>query len=252
MLDALKRHWPAYLLEAAGLAVFMIGAGLFTAAFMHPASPLYDFAGSNPARRLGIGSGMAAVTIGLVYAAARSGAHLNPVVTLAFFSRGKIGGADAAWYVVAQFLGAVAAPHVILLMIGDAFRHDEVKMATTAPGPLGAGPAFAAELLITFGLVLAVLLMVDNRRLRPALPAVVGLLIGAYIAFESPLSGMSMNPARTFGSALAAGRWDGWWLYFVAPALGTAAALAAYAGVRRLGPMPAYEEGPVYPLAKKG
>jgi len=112
--------------------------------------------------------------------------------------------------------------------------------------------AFAAELLITSVLVLTVLLFADNRWLRPALPAVVGLLIGAYIAVESPLSGMSMNPARTFGSALASGRWDGWWLYFVAPPLGAAAALAAYAGLRRLGPIPGFEEGPVYPLSLKG
>lgn len=251
MIAALRRHWRTYLLEAGGLAGFMVGAGLLTTAFMHPDSSLHALAASDATRRLGIGVGMAAVTIALVYATARSGAHMNPVVTLVFLIWRKIAAADAAWYVIFQFLGAIVAPHIVLLLIGDAFRHDDVRMATSMPGPAGVAAAFAAELLITFGLVLVMLVMVDNRRFRRLLPVATGLLIGAYIAFESQLSGMSMNPARTFGSALASGLWNAWWLYFVAPPLGAVAALAVHAALLRFGPPLGFEEGPTYPVAEK-
>jgi aquaporin Z len=258
MMGALQRRWPAYLTEAAGLIVFMLGAGLFTTAFMHPGSPLHAAAGSPLARRAAIGACMALVTVAIIYGAKRSGAHINPAVTLALLIRKRISRADAVWYVIFQFAGALLAPYLVLALIGDAFRHPEVKLATSAPGPAGPAAAFAAEFAITFVLMLAVLVCLDSRRLREWLGVIVAVLIGVYITVESPLSGMSMNPARSFGSAVAAAHWDGLWIYFVAPPLAAVAAVVLYDALRRsgrVGPGPRswikdFEEGPQHPLAK--
>jgi aquaporin Z len=95
-----------------------------------------------------------------------------------------------------------------------------VNYAATVPGPDGLGVAFVAELLMTF-LLMAVILVVSNR---PDLHRFTGLcaaaLVATYIILEAPLSGMSLNPARTVGSAVHAAVWTGLWLYLTAPLLG--------------------------------
>jgi aquaporin Z len=101
--------------------------------------------------------------------------------------------------------------------------------------------------VISFVLMLTILLCLSSKRLEHWTGPAAGVLIGLYIAFESPLSGMSMNPARTFGSALTAGRWEGIWIYFTAPPL---AALMAAQVFNRFGRglMPDHQEGPHYPV----
>jgi len=134
-----------------------------------------------------------------------------------------------------------------VLVLGSAFAHPDVKYAASMPGPLGPWAAFAGEFAITFVLMVAILLCLSSKRLEHWTGAVAAVLVGVYIAFESPLSGMSMNPARTFGSDLTAGRWDGIWVYFTAPPL--AALLAAKLFTRfGSGLMPDYQEGPHYPV----
>ena len=98
--------------------------------------------------------------------------------------------------------------------------HPAVKYVATRPGPNGTGVAFAAELIISF-LLMWVLLRVSNiARLARFTGLFAGVLVAVYISLEAPLSGMSMNPARTFGSAVAANAWDSLWIYFTAPPLG--------------------------------
>lgn len=248
-IQALRRHWPAYLFEGAGLAVFMLGAGAFTTLFEHPDSPVRRAIESGFVRHVLTGVCMTAVTAAILLPpwAKRSGGHINPAVTWAFWRMGRIGGWDAVFYTAAQFLGAMIAPVVLLLLLGSAFAHPDVKYAASMPGPLGPWAAWIAEFAITFGLMLAILLCLGSKRLERWAGLVAAVLVGLYIAFESPLSGMSMNPARTFGSALTADRWDGIWIYFTAPPL---AALAAAAVFHRFGRklMPDSQEGPHYPV----
>lgn len=243
----LSAHWPFYLAEAGGLAAFMLAAGLLTIAFEHPASPLHA-AGPGEVRRGLLGLCMAAVTALILYAppVRRSGGHINPAVTWAFLRLGAISREDAVAYMAAQFAGSLIAPLALLAVFGTAFAHEAVDYSRTRPGEAGVWAAFWAEFAISFVLMGVVLIFVHSARLKPFTGLAAGALIGLYIAFESPLSGMSLNPARSFGSAVVAGKFDGLWLYFVAPPAAMLAAAELFALARRRGWMPA-AEGPSHP-----
>ena len=233
-MERLARHWPEYLMEAAELAAFMIVAALSAAALDHPASPIRQ-AVDNPLLRRMIGGALMGLTaIALVRSpwGRQSGAHMNPSLTLTFLRLGKIAPADAAFYVAAQFAGGAAGIAAAALLIGPAIGVPEVSYVATRPGPAGPLVAFAAELTISFVLMIAVLALSNHAPIAPLTPYVVGLLVATYITVEAPLSGMSMNPARTFGPALVAQIWDSLWLYFVAPPLGMLLAAEAYLRVR--------------------
>ena len=260
--DTFLRHWPIYLTEAAGLFVFMSCAGALTTVFMYPDSPVHEALGSKPLSRIGLGLAMGLVTAAILYVppSQRSGAHINPAVTWTFWRLGKIGKADAVFYTLAQFAGAMVAPPLLLLLIGEPFGHPEVKHGATLPGPAGPLVAFAAEFAISLVLMLAILLATNSGRLKPYAGAIVAALIALYIAVESPLSGMSLNPARSFGSHFAAGGWEHYWLYVLAPMAAMPLAAEIYLWLRRRGTVAAegadgprrclscdYRDGPDYP-----
>ena len=108
MREALRQHWPEYLMEAAGLGLFMVSASLFAVLLFHPASPAAPLLGGLLPRRALMGLAMA---VALIYSpwGTRSGAHFNPAVTLTFFRLGKVAGWDAFFHVVAQVVGGPRA-----------------------------------------------------------------------------------------------------------------------------------------------
>jgi aquaporin Z len=222
MLAAARRHWPEYLMEAAGLGCFMLSACLFTALFEYPASPVRKAIPDPFLRRVLIGLAMGATAIAIIYSpwGQRSGAHLNPSVTLTFLSLGKIQAWDAFFYVVAQFVGGLLGVVAADALLGDVLRHSPVNYAVTVPGNHGVAVAFWAEFLISGFLMTTVLLISNSKALARHTGLFAGALIAIYIACEAPLSGMSMNPARTFGSALPAHLWNAWWVYLTAPLAG--------------------------------
>jgi len=112
--------------------------------------------------------------------------------------------------------------------------HPSVNYAVTRPGPLGVRVAFFAEVLISFALLLTILTVSNSKKWTRYTGLFGGALIASYITFEAPLSGMSMNPARTFGSALLAKSFDALWLYFVAPPIGMLAAAEVYVRLRSI------------------
>lgn len=248
MVDAFVRHWPEYLMEAGGLAVFVMTASALTTLLEFPGSPVHQAVASRLARRVVLGVGMGSVIAALVYSpwGKRSGAHINPAVTWAHFRLGKIRGWDAVFYTAAQFGGALVAVQVMGLVIGAPYRHPLVDHVMTKPGPAGPVPAFVAEFVISFVLMLVVLLAVNSERLEKRAGLFAGLLVAVYLTFEAPISGMSLNPARTFGSAFAARHWAALWLYFVAP---TAAMLLAAELYLRVGGDARNRRGPTYPAA---
>ncbi|MCI0433703.1 MAG: aquaporin [Gemmatimonadetes bacterium] len=235
MNAAILRHWPEYLIEAAGLAFFMVSAGLFSVLIFSPASPLAAWMADPLLRRLAMGLAMGATAIAIVYSpwGMRSGAHLNPAFTFVFWRLGKIETHDAVMYGIAQFAGGVAGVLLVAVLLGAPFAEPPVLYAATLPGPGGPITAWIAEILIAFAQMTAVLVATNTRRLHRYTGVITAVLLAAWITFESPVSGTSLNPARTFGSALPAGLWDTLWIYLTAPLAGMMLASAAYRGVRR-------------------
>lgn len=164
------------------------------------------------------------VVAALVYALAHvSGAHFNPAVTLGFWSAGEFLGRRVPWYIAAQVLGAVAASLVLRSLFGTV-----ASLGATIPTG-AASTAFWLEILMTFLLVFVILGSAVHGR---ATKSFAGIAIGSTIAlcalFGGPISGASMNPARSFGPALVAGLWQDQWIYLVAPIAGALLAVVGY------------------------
>jgi aquaporin Z len=219
---ALRDHWPEYLIEAWALGKFMLSAGLFATLLEYPGSPVHQAIENADLRRALIGIAMGLTAVALIYSpwGQRSGAHMNPSVTLAYLQLGKIRGWDAFYYVLAQFIGGTVGVLVVLAMLGEAFAAPPVSYAVTLPGPQGPWVAFGAEFVISALLMLVVLTISSHPRHAKRTGLVAGALVALYITIEAPLSGMSMNPARSFGSAFPGGLWTSFWIYLAAPLAG--------------------------------
>jgi aquaporin Z len=230
-------HWPEYGMEAALLGLFMVSACAFTVLLEHPASPARQGIADPFFRRALTGCAMGATAIALIYSpwGKQSGAHFNPAVTLTFWRLGKVARRDAGAYVASQFVGGALGVLLSAAALGPLLAHPVVRYAVTIPGPGGVALAWVAELTITFVLMSVVLHATNRPRVARYTGLLVGLLVAGYITFEAPLSGMSMNPARTLASALGARDWTALWVYFTAPPLGMLAAAEAYLRVRGAG-----------------
>jgi aquaporin Z len=230
MIRTLREHCPEYLCEAAELALFMISAGLFTILLHHPGSPVVNLIPSEFTRRMLTGIAMGSTAIALVFSplGKRSGAHFNPAVTLTFWRLGKVKDWDAGFYILAQFVGGIFGVFVVTLFVPETVSHPAVNYAATLPGMRGVVVAFIAEFLIAFVLMTVVLRVSNTPYLARYTGLFAGALVATYITLESPLSGMSMNPARTFGSALVGHLWTGLWIYFTAPVLAMQLAAVIY------------------------
>jgi aquaporin Z len=224
--DSLRLHWPEYLMEAGESALYLFSACAFATLLWHPASPVQQYLPSDAARRLLMGLAMGATIIAIVLSpwGKQSGAHFNPAVTLTFYRLRKVALWDAVLYCAAQLLGAVAGVALASLVLQGAPAHKAVRYAATIPGIYGDSIAFVAELVISFILMGAILFASNHEVLAPYTHYFAAILVAAYIAFESPLSGMSTNPARTFGPALYASYWHAFWIYLIGPPLGMLAA----------------------------
>jgi aquaporin Z len=227
---AVAQHWPEYLMEAGGLGIFMISACLFGALLEFPGSPVHQAMPSVFLRRVLMGLAMGATSAAIVYSpwGKQSGAHLNPSVTLTFLRLGKVKVWDAVFYMIFQFLGGVTGVALVAALFGGVVAHPAVRYVVTVPGKHGLLWALAAEYLIAFLLMSLILGFINSARLEPYTGLCAALLVAAYIAFEAPFSGMSLNPARSFSSALAADFWSGLWIYFTAPPLGMLTAAEIY------------------------
>ncbi len=237
MFDALLSHWPEYLIEAGLLGTFMISACLAVFVLEHPGSPLPRRIRSPFRRRIIIGVLMGVTAVALIYSplGQRSGAHMNPGTTLAFLALGKVQPWDASFYVLAQFTGGLAGVLVSAAVLGRAIRHETVNHVVTVPGASGTAPAWVAEFVISLGMMAMVLLSTNHAQTAPYTGLFAGMLLALYIAIEAPLSGMSINPARTLGSAIPARCFRGLWIYFTAPPLGMLASAGAYVLVEGAG-----------------
>ena len=232
--SALGQHWPEYLIEAWALGCFMISAGVFATLLGSPRSPLYEHIPSAVARTALVGVAMGITAVALIHSpwGKRSGAHMNPAVTLTFLRLGKVAPLDALWFVVAQTLGGTLGVLLVALALGSSFTDPPVSYAATMPGPSGTAVAFGAETIISFGLMSVVLMLSSRPRTARFTGLAAGCLVALYITLESPLSGMSMNPARSFASAVPSLNWQHFWIYLLAPTLGMLLAAQLHLAIR--------------------
>ncbi len=221
-LATIRAHWPEYAIEAACIGLFMVSAVTFSVVLFHDASPIARSLEDPFMRRAAMGALMALTAIALIYSpfGKRSGAHMNPSVTLTFWRLEKISSIDALGYVLSQIVGAILGVLLTRAVLGALVVGRPVDHAMTRPGDSGVAVAFIAEVAISFLLMATVLYASNHVRLQTKTGALAATLVFLYITFEAPLSGMSMNPARSLGSALVAGDLTDLWIYFVAPPLG--------------------------------
>jgi aquaporin Z len=227
---------PEYLIEAWARGTFMISAGLFSTAFDYPGSPLHTAIADGNVRRALVGIAMGLTAIALIYSpwGKRSGAHMNPAVTLAFLRLRHVAGWDAAFYILAQLIGGTLGVLLVRFVLGAAFTQPPVDHVVTVPTH-GAVIAFAAEAGISFLMMTTVLRVANSAQYMRYTGLCAGVLVALFISFEAPYSGMSMNPARTFASAFPAGHWTGFWIYVLAPVLAMQAAVALHLKLRGAG-----------------
>ncbi len=201
------------LLIAVGLSIVIVDFG--------SGSPVIRWLPDAATRRLltGFLFGATGAAIAISPLGRESGAHINPVVTLAFRLLGKLRTRDVFGYVTAQLAGAVlgATP---LLWWGTMGRG--VDFGATVPGS-GYGPGWAllGETVTTFALIAGLFSFLRHRRWRRFTPAMFPLLYAVMVWAEGPVSGTSTNPARSLGPAVVSGVWGGWWIYWAGPLLGT-------------------------------
>lgn len=248
-LAALRR----YMIEGAVSAIIMICMSAFIILFEHPASPANQFLSQPILRRACNGAIMGAIIASLIASpwGRRSGAHFNPAVTLAMWSVGSIRPMDALAYVAAQLMGAILGMALSAVLLGAPLAHPQINFAVTQVGDSGVAWAFLAEFAMSFCLMFMVS-MVTLRTSRPEwVPGLVGGLIAAFIALEAPVSGMSLNPARTLASAVLANHYDALWLYFAAPLGGMlCAAMLAHHGFARRRPQAVPDSPPAAIVAE--
>jgi aquaporin Z len=224
-------------MEAGELAVYMFSTCMFATLLQHPASPLRHAIQADFLRRALMGFAIGTTVMAMILSpwGQQSGGHFNPALTLAFFRLGKLQPWDALFYLTAQFLGAITGVAVASHLVRDSLASSAVRYAITMPGKDGKAAAFFAETTISFVLMTTILFVSNRQALARYTPHFVAALYAIFITFETPLSGMSMNPARTFASALFAGYWHALWIYFIAPTFGMLVAaevfLHAHVGV---------------------
>jgi MIP family channel proteins len=166
---------------------------------------------------LGIAAAFGLVIMVVVAATGHlSGAHLNPAVTVAFTLTRHFPRRDALGYVPAQFAGAVAGAGLLRL----AWHGTPAQLGATQPS-VGSGPAVLYEVMLTAILMLAIMAVAtDTRAVGSAAAVAIGAAVGLDALFGGPVTGASMNPARSFGPALVAWEWSRFWIYVIAPVMG--------------------------------
>ena len=200
------------------------GVGTFCLVLIGPGAVMVDAYSRGAIGHTGIALAFAFVVTAMVYALGHlSGAHINPAVTIGFWSVRRFPAREVAPYVVAQLVGAVAASGVLRWVLGPVGH-----LGATLPSlPIGA--AFAVECLLSFVLMFVIMAVATDERAANGFAGVaVGVTVGFCALTGGPLTGASMNPARSFGPALIGGVWTAHWIYWAAPITAMVAAARSY------------------------
>lgn len=203
--------------------------GTFFLVLIGPGAAMVNAWSSGSLGVAGIALAFAFVVIAMVYALGHiSGAHINPAVTIGFWSARRFPSGEVVPYIAAQCLGATAASATLRAVIGPVGQ-----LGATLPA-ISVAPAFVVEWLLSFVLMLVIMAFATDDRVAPGFAAIaIGLTVGFCALTGGPLTGASMNPARSFGPALLGGIWRAHWIYWVAPITAMIAAARLYDWLRR-------------------
>jgi aquaporin Z len=222
--------------------------GTFFLVLIGPGALMVDAYSGGAIGHTGVALAFAFAVTAMVYALGHlSGAHINPAVTIGFWSVRRFPSREVGPYVLAQLLGAVAASGFLRAVLGPVGH-----VGATLP-LLPVGAAFAVEWLLSFALMFVIMAVATDERAASGFAGVaVGLTVGFCALTGGPLTGASMNPARSFGPALVGGAWTAHWIYWAAPITAMIAAARLYdflrgaSGVRAVPPGLALGvEGPI-------
>jgi len=221
-MAAFKMNWRLYLMEALGLAIFMVSACFWGAMLEASYSPLH-MALPNPLVRLlimGVGMGLTAGFIFYSPYTSPSGSHINPAVTITFLRLGRINGNDAFFYIVFQFLGGTLAVLMMRMLMSRTLIDAPVNSLVTVPGYAGTPAAAFTEFCIAFCMMSMILFTTESELLKNYTRIIASLLVCVYVIIAGPVSGFGMNPARTLASALPAHIYTALWVYMLMPFAG--------------------------------
>jgi aquaporin Z len=219
--------WQAFVSELVGTAM-LVGIGLSIVICMFgQGTPMAEAVPSEALRRFitGFLFGTTGASIALSPVGKRSGAHINPIVTLAFRLMGKLDLSTTLWYIAAQLLGAIvgALPLVVWGTMGKS-----VAFGATLPGEgYSVASVLLGEIVTTFLMIAGMCVFLGFRAIRQFTPAMFPPLFAVMVCLEAPISGTSTNPARSLGPAVISGQWSGWWIYWVGPVIGSVLACLA-------------------------
>jgi aquaporin Z len=229
MRESNGRHipWAIFVSELIGTGLLVL-VGLSLVIFMFgTGTPMARLIPSEGLRRLitGFLFGTTGALIALSPVGMRSGAHINPVVTLAFRLMGKLDLRTTIGYILAQLSGAILGA-LPLFVWGSMGR--SVAFGATLPGEgYTIQTVLLGEVITTFAMVVGLCVFLGFRGIRPFTPAIFPPLYAFMVWAESPISGTSTNPARSLGPAIISGQWENWWIYWVGPVIGSIAACIA-------------------------
>jgi aquaporin NIP len=205
------------------------GLAAFVLVFAGCGAIVTDAVRGNPLGTVGIGLVFGLVIMAMVYATGHlSGAHINPAVTVAFALTRHFPRREAVAYVLAQTAGAIAAA----LLLGAAWDGSPGHLGATIP-TVGAGVAVLYEVVLTAILMFVIMAVAtDTRAVGAGAAIAIGGAVGLDALFGGPITGASMNPARSLGPALASGQWQDFWVYLAGPFAGAALGALGYQAVR--------------------
>ncbi len=212
------------------------GLGTFGLVFAGCGAIMIDTLSHGQVTHVGVGLVFGLIITVMIYALGHiSGAHFNPAVTLAFVVARHFPLRRLWVYWSAQFVGATLAALCLRLLLGDV-----AHLGMTLPaGTDGAWQSFALEALLTFFLMVVIMAMAtDTRAVGQAAALAIGATVALEALFAGPISGASMNPARSFGPALVSFTWTAQWVYLSAPFLGAIVGTLVYCWMREAGTLP--------------
>lgn len=198
--------------------------GTFFLVLIGPGAAMVNAYSHGALGHAGIALAFAFVVTAMIYALGHlSGAHINPAVTIGFWSARRFPGREVVPYVVAQCVGAVGAAATLRAVLGPVGN-----MAATSPAVSVSG-AFTVEWLLSFALMFVIMAVATDERVADGFAAIaVGLTVGFCAMMGGPLTGASMNPARSLGPAVVGSMWTAHWVYWLAPITATVAAARVY------------------------